>query len=86
MSTLIQERRTNLQRLAKINFQSIKALTHSRAQQMWNRISKGIANAKAYRDVARQRRMLAQMPDYLLKDIGVSRAEALHEANKPFWK
>ena len=40
----------------------------------------------AYREVARQRRQLAQLPDYLLKDIGINRAEALEEAGKPFWK
>jgi uncharacterized protein YjiS (DUF1127 family) len=34
---------------------------------------------------ARQRRQLSQMPDYLLKDIGISRADAMQEADKPFW-
>lgn len=32
------------------------------------------------------RRKLAEMDSDLLKDIGVSRAEALNEADKPFWK
>jgi uncharacterized protein YjiS (DUF1127 family) len=32
------------------------------------------------------RRTLASLPDYLLKDIGVSRAEAHQEAAKPFWQ
>ena len=39
-----------------------------------------------YRQNAQQRRQLAQLPDYLLKDIGVTRADALKEAEKPFWK
>lgn len=39
-----------------------------------------------YRENARQRRQLAQLPDYLLKDIGVTRADAMKEAEKPFWK
>ncbi|UZE96580.1 DUF1127 domain-containing protein [Alkalimarinus alittae] len=39
-----------------------------------------------YRQNAYQRRQLAQLPDYLLKDIGVTRADALKEAEKPFWK
>ncbi len=39
-----------------------------------------------YRELSRQRRQLAQLPDYLLKDIGISRADALKEADKPFWK
>ncbi len=29
---------------------------------------------------------LAELNDYLLKDIGVSRGEAMEEARKPFWR
>lgn len=39
-------------------------------------------------DRSRQRKQLgelAELNDYLLKDIGVSREEALREAEKPFW-
>jgi len=39
---------------------------------------------------SRQRRALREIAertdDYLLKDIGVSRAEAFREADKPFWR
>ena len=39
---------------------------------------------------SRQRRTLREIAertdDYLLKDIGVSRAEAFREADKPFWQ
>lgn len=34
----------------------------------------------------RQRRELAQLSDFMLKDIGVSRMDAISEASKPFWK
>ena len=34
----------------------------------------------------RQRRELLEMSDSLLKDIGISRADAWHEGSKPFWK
>ncbi len=34
----------------------------------------------------RQRRTLARLDDHLLRDIGVSRAAALREAEKPFWQ
>ena len=34
----------------------------------------------------KSRRELAKLPDYLLKDIGVSRADALREAEKSFWQ
>lgn len=33
----------------------------------------------------RQRRVLANMNEHQLKDIGLTRADALHEAQKPFW-
>jgi uncharacterized protein YjiS (DUF1127 family) len=33
----------------------------------------------------RSRIFLCQLDDFLLKDIGVTRAEAEHEVNKPFW-
>lgn len=35
---------------------------------------------------ARQRRALLTLEDYILKDIGVGRADAELEANKPFWR
>jgi len=34
----------------------------------------------------RTRRQLARLPDFMLKDIGVSRIDAEHEASKGFWK
>ena len=37
-------------------------------------------------DRARQRRSLLELSDHMLRDIGVSRAEALGEAAKPFWR
>jgi uncharacterized protein YjiS (DUF1127 family) len=32
------------------------------------------------------RNLLSQLDDYMLKDIGVTRAEAQLEANKPIWR
>ncbi|MEJ1337246.1 MAG: DUF1127 domain-containing protein [Candidatus Sedimenticola sp. (ex Thyasira tokunagai)] len=34
----------------------------------------------------RQREQLLQMDDRALKDIGISRVDALSEGTKPFWK
>ncbi|UKJ74585.1 DUF1127 domain-containing protein [Azospirillum brasilense] len=34
----------------------------------------------------RQRRALEALPDHLLQDIGLSRADAVTEADKPFWQ
>ena len=33
-----------------------------------------------------QRRRLIDLPDHLLKDIGITRADAEREAGKPFWR
>ena len=32
------------------------------------------------------RRQLLELDDHALKDVGLSRAQVLEEANKPFWK
>lgn len=37
-------------------------------------------------DRRKQRRELANLDDRLLRDIGISRAEAAREAAKPFWR
>ncbi|WP_370278182.1 DUF1127 domain-containing protein [Pontibacterium sp.] len=34
----------------------------------------------------RQRRQLLALDDQMLKDIGLTRATALHEGKKPFWR
>jgi uncharacterized protein YjiS (DUF1127 family) len=35
---------------------------------------------------SRQRRQLGELNDYMLRDIGITRAEAWFEADKPFWR
>jgi uncharacterized protein YjiS (DUF1127 family) len=35
---------------------------------------------------ARERRMLLQLDERMLKDIGVTRADVASEAAKPFWR
>jgi uncharacterized protein YjiS (DUF1127 family) len=41
---------------------------------------------RAWRDSARSRFGLRQLPDHMLKDIGLSRSDAHWEACKPFWR
>ena len=38
-----------------------------------------------WREVARQRRAVLELDERLLKDIGITRADAEHEASRPFW-
>jgi uncharacterized protein YjiS (DUF1127 family) len=37
-------------------------------------------------DRASQRRQLAELSDHMLRDIGLTRADAWAEAAKPFWR
>lgn len=45
---------------------------------LWARISNMFA-------VRRQRRMLLELEDHILNDIGVTRRDAAFEAEKPIW-
>ena len=38
-----------------------------------------------WQELARQRRALAALSDHMLKDLGLTRADALREAGRPFW-
>lgn len=39
-----------------------------------------------WRERGRSRRVLATLDDHLLRDVGLSRADAWQESRKPFWK
>lgn len=39
-----------------------------------------------WQERAAQRHALAGLDDRMLKDVGLTRAQALHEAGKPFWR
>lgn len=45
----------------------------------------GIEKVMTRAELARSRHQLAQLDDRLLRDIGVDRATARFEADKPFW-
>ena len=45
-----------------------------------------ISTLRQWRKRAFERRQLAALSDTMLHDIGISRADALYLANKPFWK
>lgn len=59
------------------------------AQRLWVHVQqmpvKMIDTLLHWQQLAAQRRMLAGMNDHLLKDIGISRADAEREARRPFW-
>ena len=45
-----------------------------------------ICRVRRYYSISKQRQALGQLSDDLLKDIGISKVDAMAEANKPFWK
>jgi uncharacterized protein YjiS (DUF1127 family) len=49
-------------------------------------LARVVAAGVAWRERARQRSALMELSDYMLCDIGVSRAAAIDEAAKPFWR
>lgn len=54
--------------------------------QIRNTVSVLSKTISRYRHNYRTRRQLLKLNDTALKDIGISRAEALQEAKKPFWR
>ncbi len=67
-------------------YQVVLVRNEQKIVSLLERLRTAFRTYSQYRVTARQRRQLAQLPDYLLKDIGISRADALNEAEKPFWK
>ena len=62
----------------------------SRSETSWSspegRLTAIVEQLLAWHDRACQRRALLRLSDDLLGDIGISRAEALKEAGKAFWR
>jgi uncharacterized protein YjiS (DUF1127 family) len=64
---------------------------HTRpSSRVWQRIhvllARGLAVLRTWEQRSSGRRALRHLDDRLLKDIGLSRAEAEWEARKPFWR
>ena len=48
-------------------------------------LSRATLTLLRWQELARQRRALAALSDQMLKDLGLTRADALREAGRPFW-
>ena len=70
----------------------VSNLSHRASLRQGNRsyLQEGLINlfdlVQNWTDRHRTRGRLYQMPDYMLRDIGVSRSEVESEFNKPFWR
>ena len=48
-------------------------------------MKKGWNQIRMWREIAHERRELRRLSEAIAKDIGISRAEAEREADRPFW-
>jgi uncharacterized protein YjiS (DUF1127 family) len=60
------------------------ALPARLAPRAW--LTRAFELALIWLERARQRRQLAELSDYMLKDIGLSRADVAGETAKAFWR
>mgnify|MGYP000509340465 CR=1 FL=1 len=74
---------TLLSKLNKPEMSQIKGLTVSK---LCLYLSVAGRTIQTWKGRSYQRRALAQLNTYQLKDIGVSTEDALIEASKPFWR
>ena len=49
-------------------------------------IRRAVEAVLTWHERARERRQLMELGDHMLRDIGMSRAQAFGEADKPFWR
>ena len=64
-------------RLHRLDLRSIAVVGH---------FTRAIDSLGEWRIRARERRQLSALSDAMLKDIGISRADASTEFEKPFWR
>ena len=63
-----------------------QASPHGTVVLLWTLAETLAHEIRRWRDRAETRRALRDLDAHLLKDVGLTRAQALNEAAKPFWK
>ena len=64
----------------------IVALVWFAGRQLAWWLGQGSEAVLTWAERGRQRRQLAELNDYMLRDIGLSRADVAAETRKPFWQ
>lgn len=68
------------------NLGSRSAIRHSHSSYIGEGLVTLFNRVQDWSERRRARNHLYQMPDYILHDIGISRAEVETEYQKPFWQ
>ncbi|MCP5206557.1 MAG: DUF1127 domain-containing protein [Hahellaceae bacterium] len=66
-----------------LNLPKLTKLLSKQRVMSWAKLV--VKRIRLAREIAKQRRMLAQLNDSQLKDIGISRYDAIEESNRDFW-
>ncbi|MBO3274622.1 DUF1127 domain-containing protein [Pseudomonas schmalbachii] len=61
---------------------SFRTVRRNDRAPLWKR---ALARLHRWHELRRQRRQLAALSDYMLKDIGLTRADIEQEIERPFW-
>jgi len=69
---------------------ALRAARPRATHALWRKLACGAAAlatiARAYRQQHRERRQLLALSDRELRDIGISRIDAVRAADRPFWR
>jgi uncharacterized protein YjiS (DUF1127 family) len=63
-----------------------KASSTRRRKEAIHPVAAAVALIARWLETARQRKALAALDDHALRDLGITRVEAVREAEKPFWR
>lgn len=62
-----------------------QAILQSLAIAVVRQTTRALAMLLYWHDISRERRALLELDDRMLRDIGITRADAEQEAGRPFW-
>jgi uncharacterized protein YjiS (DUF1127 family) len=68
-----------------MSVRTLRAARERPGRRLQVRAAIGWARLLRWHELARQRRALLALSDDILRDIGITRAEAEREARRPFW-